>query len=68
MALALVLYRGRFKETLSNIGVLAVHHRYEGLAPHPELNIANAQALRLPYALAIATGTALMFFVLVVQG
>lgn len=67
MALGLVLYRGRFKETVSNIGALAVHHRHEGLAPHPELNIANTQALRLPYALAIAAGTALMFFVVVAQ-
>ena len=67
MALGLVLYRGRVKETVSNIGALAVHHRHEGLAPHPELNIANAQTLRLPYAVAIAVGSALMLFVLTVQ-
>jgi prepilin peptidase CpaA len=67
MALALVLYRGRFKTTMSNIGALAIHHRYEGLAPHPELNIGNAQTLRLPYALAIAVGSALMVCVLMVQ-
>jgi prepilin peptidase CpaA len=67
MALALVLYRGRLKATILNIGALAVHHRHEGLAPHPELNVGNAEALRLPYALAIAAGTALMFFVLVLQ-
>jgi hypothetical protein len=67
MALGLILYRGRVKETVSNIGALAVHHRHEGLAPHPELNIANTQTLRLPYALAIAVGSALMFFVLTVQ-
>lgn len=67
MALALVLYRGRFKSTISNIGALAVHHRHEGFVPHPELNIGNAQTLRLPYALAIAAGSALMVCLLVVQ-
>jgi prepilin peptidase CpaA len=67
MALGLVLYRGRFKATISNIGALVVHHRYQGLVPHPELNVGNAQTLRLPYALAIAAGSALMFFALAVR-
>lgn len=67
MALGLVLYRGRLKATISNIYALVIHHRYQGLAPHPELNVGNDQALRLPYALAIAAGSALMFFLLVVQ-
>jgi prepilin peptidase CpaA len=67
MAIALALYRRRLKETLVNLGALVVHHRIEGLAPHPELNIANAQTLRLPYAVAIAAGSALTFGLLVVQ-
>lgn len=67
MAIFLALYRGRLKETLVNMGALVVHHRTEGLAPHPELNIANSQTLRLPYAVAIAAGSALSFGLLVAQ-
>jgi prepilin peptidase CpaA len=67
MALSLALYRGRLKETLMNMWALAIHHGTEGLAPHPELNIGNAQTLRLPYALAIAAGTALSLGLLLVQ-
>ena len=58
MALGLALWRGRLRETVRNVGAIAVHHRLEGLAPHPQLNLANARTLRLPYALAIAAGTA----------
>ena len=67
MAIGLALYRHRFKETMHNIGVLVVHHSTDGLAHHPELNIGNAQTLRLPYALAIATGSALSLCLLIVQ-
>jgi prepilin peptidase CpaA len=44
------------QETFLNLGELITHHRQEGLRPHPELNLANARTLRLPYALAIAGG------------
>jgi prepilin peptidase CpaA len=46
---------------------LAIHHGAEGLSPHPELNIGNARTLRLPYALAIAAGSALSLGLLLVQ-
>lgn len=59
MALALVARRRRFRETLTNVGALVTHHRIHGLEPHPEINVTNAAALRLPYALAIAAGTAI---------
>lgn len=58
MALGLALWRGKLKDTVLNVGALALHHRMEGLAPHPQLNVANARTLRLPYALPIAVGTA----------
>lgn len=58
MAIALALYRRRLKETLVNMTALLLHHRFAGLTPHPELNIDNRQALSLPYALAIAVGSA----------
>jgi len=67
MAVGLALWRGRLKETLVNVGAIAVHHRIEGLKPHPHLNLTNAWTLRLPYALAIAAGSALSLCLLVVQ-
>jgi len=67
MAAALALYRRRLKETLRNILALLLHHRFEGLAPHPVLNVDNRQALSLPYALAIAAGSAGTFCLLLVH-
>jgi prepilin peptidase CpaA len=67
MAVGLVLYHRRFKETMLNMGALAVHHGSVGLAPHPDLNLGNAQTLRLPYALAIAAGSALSLCLLLVR-
>jgi prepilin peptidase CpaA len=59
MALAMAMWRGRMKETLLNVGALAIHHRFEGLTPHPSLNVTNNETIRLPYAVAIAAGCAL---------
>lgn len=67
MAVGLALYRRRLKETLGNMCMLAAYHATAGLAPHPELNIGNARTLRLPYALAIAAGSALSLGILIVQ-
>jgi prepilin peptidase CpaA len=62
LAIILALYRRRLKETLTNLGALILHFRLEGYQPHPELNVSNSQTLRLPYAVAIAAGTALTMF------
>lgn len=62
MAVGFAWYRGRLQETLMNVGDIAAHHRQQGLTPHPDLNIANVATLRLPYALAIASGTLLTFY------
>lgn len=67
MAVALALWRGQFRETIMNVGAIAVHHRYAGLKPHPDLNVGNARTLRLPYALAIAAGSAMVLCMTVVQ-
>ena len=56
-AVIVALSHHRLKETLGNIGVLAIHHGTSGLRPHSELNVGNAEKLRLPYGLAIAAGT-----------
>jgi prepilin peptidase CpaA len=62
MAVGLALLRGRLQQTVMNVAVLTSHHTREGLRPHPELNISNAQTLRLPYALAIAGGSILTLY------
>jgi prepilin peptidase CpaA len=67
MAITLALYRGRLKQTLMNMWALLIHHGTVGLAPHPELNVGNRQTLRLPYALAIAAGSALSLGLLLVR-
>ena len=67
MALLLVLVRGRFRETAANVGALFAHHREKGLTPHPELNVLNTRTLRLPYAVAIATGSVLTLCLLVAK-
>lgn len=67
MAIGLALWRGRLKDTIRNIGALALHHRFEGLTPHPELNLRNTRTLRLPYALAVVAGTATTLFLTALQ-
>jgi len=67
MAIGLALYRRQLRNTIFNIWSLALHHKTAGLVPHSEFNISNAQTLRLPYALAIAAGSALSLCLKVVQ-
>jgi prepilin peptidase CpaA len=62
MAVVLALAKGRFQETIMNVGEIASHHGQAGLQPHPDLNLENAKTLRLPYALAIASGTVLTLY------
>jgi prepilin peptidase CpaA len=61
MAVAVALYRRKWKQTIRNLGSLAVHHAAAGLRRHPELHLGNEQSLRLPYAVAIAAGGAVTF-------
>jgi prepilin peptidase CpaA len=67
MAIGIAVYRRQLGVTLRNLRRLAVHHQKAGLTPHPELNVSKEQTLRLPYALAIATGCALSLFLPAVQ-
>jgi prepilin peptidase CpaA len=55
-ALAIGIYNGRLRQTLRNVGALLLHHGEQGLKPHPDLNLTNANTLRLPFALPIAAG------------
>ncbi len=61
LALGVSLYHGRARETVQNVGVILQHHRTVGLTPHPDLNLANRDVLRIPYALAIAAGCLFAF-------
>ncbi len=67
MAIGLALYRRQLVETCHNMHTLVVHHRTMGLTPHPQFNIGNDRTLRLPYALAIATGSGLSLCLVVMQ-
>lgn len=62
MALVLAYARGRLGETILNVGEIALHHKKQGLQPHPDLNVKNTATLRLPYALAIAGGSLLTLY------
>jgi prepilin peptidase CpaA len=55
-AIAMAIAHGQVRHTLGNLAMLLSHHQAAGLTPHPELNVTNATALRLPYAVSIAAG------------
>jgi prepilin peptidase CpaA len=57
LALGYMVTRKQGFRTLRNIGSLFRYHFSFGLNPHPEINLENPQAIRVPYALAIAAGT-----------
>jgi prepilin peptidase CpaA len=67
MGIAFALMRGRLKEIVMNVRTIASHHKDEGLTPHPELNVLNANSLRLPYGVAIAAGSTITFYLLGMQ-
>lgn len=68
LALGYMIIRGRGFSTLRNLGKLFRHHLVSGLAPHPEINLQNPQAIKIPYALAIAVGTFYAFGVTLLRG
>jgi prepilin peptidase CpaA len=61
LAIAYALYRRRMISTLKNVGSVLRFHAWAGVQPHPELNLDNPAALRMPYGLAIALGTLYAF-------
>jgi prepilin peptidase CpaA len=61
MALIYAAYRGQLWVTLANVGAVMKFHAVSGLKPHPEANLDNPEALRMPYGLAIAVGTLYAF-------
>jgi prepilin peptidase CpaA len=60
LAVAFALRHRRLKETLLNVGTLAVHHTHQGLTPHETHHVRNESSVRLPYGVAIAAGCLLV--------
>jgi prepilin peptidase CpaA len=66
MALGLVIYKRRFKQTLGNIGrllgsMVTLH------MPAPEVSLDNPQSLKVPYGVALAL-TTVVFGILRIWG
>lgn len=61
LALIYVAYRRQMRSTLVNVGAVLKFHAWGGLHAHPELNLDNPAALRMPYGLAIAAGVLYAF-------
>lgn len=68
LALGYMVARKRGLSTLRNVGALLRFHLVAGLAPHPEINLENPQAIRIPYALAIAAGTFYAYGMMFLRG
>jgi prepilin peptidase CpaA len=56
LALGIAMQQGKLQQTLVHTWTLVGHHQRQGLVPHPELNVSNAQTLRMPFAVPIAAG------------
>lgn len=61
LGIVYALLRGRIGSTLKNVGSVLRFHAWAGLQAHPELNLDNPAALRMPYGLAIALGALYAF-------
>lgn len=57
MAIGYVVARKRYRTTLLNLMSLVQFHAKAGATAHPELNLANPEAVRMPYGVAIAFGS-----------
>ena len=61
LAVAYALYRRRVRATLVNVAAALQFHAVAGFQAHPELNLDNPAALRMPYGLAMGAGTLYVF-------
>ncbi len=57
LALIYVAFSGRLMTTLKNTARVFGFHARHGLHSHPEVNLDNPKAVRMPYGLAFAAGT-----------
>ncbi len=58
LALIYSIWRRRLRTTLANVGDLLRFHVLLRGTVHPNLNLSNAEAVRMPYAVPIAVGVA----------
>lgn len=63
MAMVMMIHNKRVKQTLRNIVVLLRGFFAFGLRAHPEISLDNPTLLKLPFGVATAIGTAIMFVV-----
>lgn len=56
IALGYVIVLKRYRTTLTNVGSVVKFHATSGLRQNPRLNLSTANAVRMPYGLAIAAG------------
>jgi prepilin peptidase CpaA len=63
LALVYIFVRHSFGSTFRNVGSVLQFHSRSGVKAHPQFNLDNPSALRMPYGLAIATGTLYAFLV-----
>ena len=61
LAIVYAIYSRRIGATLRNVGSVLQFHAASGMQAHPEFNLDNPSALRMPYGLAIAAGTLYAF-------
>lgn len=57
MAVLVMVFTGRVLRTLRSTLAVVGFHAVHGLRTHPEVNLDNPAAVRLPYGLAFAAGT-----------
>lgn len=61
MALIYAIVLRRFRSTLTNIVSLVRFHAVMGAETHPDINLSNPDAARMPYGVAIAIGALYAF-------
>ena len=57
LAVVVMIFKGRVLKTLRSTLSVVGFHALHGLRTHPEVNLDNPTAVRLPYGLAFAAGT-----------
>jgi prepilin peptidase CpaA len=57
IAVGVIAWKGQFRKRMANSVTLVAHHFRSGFTQHPELNLENPDALKMPYGPAIALGS-----------
>jgi prepilin peptidase CpaA len=57
IAVGVIAWKGQLRKRVASSLLLVAHHFHGGLTTHPELNLDNPDALKMPYGPAIALGS-----------